>query len=41
MDKRIIRTKRAIRSAFLELRKEQPGDPFWEKLEQRYKDQNL
>ena len=27
--------------ALRELRKEQPDDPFWEKLEQRYKDQNL
>ena len=27
--------------ALQELRKEQPDDPFWEKLEQRYKDQNL
>ena len=27
--------------ALQELRKEQPDEPFWEKLEQRYKDQNL
>ena len=27
--------------ALQELRKEQPNEPFWEKLEQRYKDQNL
>lgn len=27
--------------ALQELRREQPDDPFWEKLEQRYKDQNL